>query len=58
MLKTYNKKRDFIELLSMMDNNQINEYIKRHGSKPKPVNMVIFVDKTKDKKLKNNISDT
>lgn len=50
MIKTYNKKRDFIELLSSMDNNQINEYIKKYGSKPKPVNMVVVIDKNKLKK--------
>lgn len=55
MNKTYNKKRDFIELLSSMDNNQINEYIKRYGSKPKPVNMIVLINKDK---LKNNIPDT
>lgn len=37
MAKTYNNKRDFIQLLSSMDHNDINEYIKRHGKKPKQV---------------------
>lgn len=45
--KTYNKKRDFIKLISSMSNNELNDYIKQHGSKPKPVNMVVIVNKTK-----------
>lgn len=37
MSKTYDKKQDFIQLLAFMSHNDINEYIKRHGKKPKPV---------------------
>ena len=37
MGKTYDKKQDFIELLASMSDNDINEYIKRHGKKPKKV---------------------
>ena len=37
MSKTYDKKQDFIQLLASMSHNDINEYIKRHGKKPKPV---------------------
>ena len=37
MSKTYDKKQDFIQLLASMSHNDINEYIKRHGKKPKKV---------------------
>ena len=37
MSKTYDKKQDFIQLLASMSHNDINEYIKRHGKKPRPV---------------------
>ena len=42
--KTYDKKKDFIQILSMMSDNEINEYIKRHGRGPKPVEMCRIVD--------------
>ena len=37
MSKTHDKKDDFIKLLASMSHNDINDYIKRHGKKPKPV---------------------
>ena len=51
MAKTYDKKRDFIRLISSMTNNELNEYIKQHGSDPKPVVMCrIIDDENKSKK--------
>jgi len=47
MAKTYNKKNDFIEFIASMSHNELNDYIKRHGSEPKPVVMVREVDKSK-----------
>lgn len=49
MAKTYDKKRDFIKIISSMTNNELNDYIKQYGSKPKPVVMCRIVDKTKKK---------
>ena len=48
MAKTHDKKRDFIQLLSMMSDTEINDYIKRHGKGPKPVVMCVIVDKEKN----------
>lgn len=45
--KTHNKKKDFIQILSMMSDTEINDYIKRHGSEPKPVQMCHIVKKSK-----------
>lgn len=42
-MKTYEKKRDFIQILSMMSDTQINDYIKTHGKGPKPVVMCTIV---------------
>lgn len=47
--KTHNKKRDFIQLISSMTNTELNDYIKTHGSEPKPVVMCRIVDKSKKK---------
>jgi hypothetical protein len=47
MPKTTNKRQDFISLISMMSNNELNEYIKRHGHGPKPVVMCRIVSKGK-----------
>lgn len=44
-MKTHNKKEDFIKIISMMTNNELNDYIKRHGPDPKPVVMVRIIDK-------------
>lgn len=44
MTKTYNKKRDFIRLISSMTNNELNDYIKQYGSEPKPVVMCRIVN--------------
>lgn len=45
MSKTHDKKRDFIQLLSMMSDTELNDYIKRHGKGPKPVVMCIIIEK-------------
>lgn len=45
MARTTEKKQDFIALISMMNNNELNDYIKRHGHCPKPVVMCRIVDK-------------
>lgn len=45
-VKTYEKKRDFIQIISMMTNTELNDYIKRHGPGPKPVIMCYIVDNT------------
>lgn len=45
MAKTYDKKHDFIQIISSMSQNDLNDYIKRHGSEPKPVVMVRIIDK-------------
>ena len=39
--KSHDKKEDFIKLLSSMSHNDINDYIKRNGKKPKPVLMAV-----------------
>ena len=41
----YDKKRDFIQILSMMSDTEINDYIKTHGKPPKPVVMCRIVNK-------------
>ena len=51
MAKTHENKRDFIQLLTMMSDTEINDYIKRHGKGPKPVVMCVIVDKDKDANL-------
>ena len=33
--KTYDKKKDFIMLISSMTDKELNDYIKRNGSEPK-----------------------
>lgn len=45
MSKTHDKKKDFIQIISSMDNNELNNYIKRHGPDPKPVVMFRIIDK-------------
>lgn len=54
MAKTYNKKRDFIQLISSMSDKELNDYIKYHGSKPKPVIMCDIIDKSKKKGYNKN----
>ena len=44
MAKTYENKKDFIQLLIMMSDTEINDYIKRHGKGPKPVVMCTIVE--------------
>lgn len=48
MAKTYNKKKDFIELLASMTDTQLNDYIKTHGKRPKPVVMCTIVKERKE----------
>ena len=48
MSKTYENKRDFIQLLTMMTDTEINDYIKRHGKGPKPVVMCTIVERSKE----------
>lgn len=48
-MKTYNKKKDFIKIISSMNNTELNDYIKTHGSKPKPVVMCRIINKEKNK---------
>ena len=43
--KTYENKKDFIQLLTMMSDTEINDYIKRHGKGPKPVEMCRIVER-------------
>ena len=45
MAKTHEKKRDFIQLLTMMSDPEINDYIKRHGKGPKPVVMCTIIER-------------
>ncbi len=40
-VKSHEHKEDFIKLLSSMSHNDINDYIKRNGKKPKPVLMAV-----------------
>lgn len=44
--KTHENKRDFIQLLMMMSDTEINDYIKRHGKGPKPVVMCTIVERS------------
>ncbi len=48
-MKTYDKKRDFIQILTMMSDTELNDYIKRHDKGPKPVVMCTIVDKGENK---------
>ena len=45
MAKTHDNKEDFIHILSMMDQNEINDYIKRHGKRPKKTVLATLVKK-------------
>ena len=45
MKKTHDKKRDFIQLLCEMTDTEINDYIKKYGKGPKPVEMCVIVEK-------------
>ena len=42
-LKTDKKKRDFIALISAMDETELNNFIKMNGKPPKPVVMCRIV---------------
>ena len=54
-MKTHKKKRDFIQILSMMTDTQINDYIKTHGKGPKPVVMCTIVEDDKKDGRENSI---
>ena len=41
------KKKDFIELLASMSNDEINEFIKTHGKPPKKVLIYRLIDRNK-----------
>lgn len=45
--KTHKNRKDFIQILCMMSDTEINDYIKRHGSEPKPVQMCHIVKESK-----------
>lgn len=45
MAKTHNNKEDFIKIISMMSDTELNDYIKTHGKQPKPVNMCRIIEK-------------
>lgn len=45
MAKTHDNKKDFIQLLCMMSDTELNDYIKRHGKGPKPVVMCTIVER-------------
>ena len=44
-MKKTEKKHDFIQMLTIMSDTEINDYIKRHGKSVKPVVMVRYVNK-------------
>lgn len=48
------KRRDFIETISSMSDKELNDYIKTHGSPPKPVAMVRLIDIKERKEIKIN----
>lgn len=51
MAKTHELRKDFIDELSKMNQNELNEFIKKKGKPPKLVQMVEFVKKTDSKLL-------
>lgn len=53
-MKTHDKKRDFIQILSMMTDTEINDYIKTHGKGPKPVVMCRIVEENENDSTKNS----
>lgn len=53
-MKTHDKKRDFIQILSMMTDTEINDYIKRHGKGPKPVVMCRIIKEDKNDSTENS----
>lgn len=44
MVKTHNKRRDFIKLISSMSDTELNDFIKRNGKPPKPCIMARIID--------------
>lgn len=44
-MKSKEKKKDFIERISSMTDKELNDYIKRHGTGPKPVVMCVKINK-------------
>lgn len=49
--KTTDNKKDFIHIIANMSNAELNQYIKRHGSQPKPVLLCKDIEKNEDGKL-------
>ena len=47
--KTNNNKKDFLDKLSTMTPKDLNDYIKRNGKPPKPVEMCTIINKSKNK---------
>lgn len=45
--KTTFKKQDFINLLTSMSHNEVNEYIKSHGKPPKKIRLYHLIDSEK-----------
>lgn len=46
-MATTNNKKTFIDILCSMTHNEINDYIKQNGKKPKKVFMVVNANKNK-----------
>lgn len=44
-IKSTNKKRDFIEIISSMTDTELNDYIKSNGKPPKPVRLYHIINK-------------
>lgn len=46
--KSTNNKKDFIHIIANMSNAELNQYIKRYGSEPKPVLLCKDIVKTEN----------
>lgn len=53
-MKTKNNKKSFIQILSMMSDTEINDYIKRHGKPTKKVEMCRIINKNNHEVVSNN----
>lgn len=49
--KITNNKKDFIHIIANMSNAELNQYIKRHGSRPKPVLLCRDIEEETNNKL-------
>ena len=47
-MKSFENRDNFIEELSKMTPNEINDFIKKYGKPPKPVNMCVIVSKDRN----------